>query len=663
MRKLLFIDDEEHNLLTLEVALRKHYKVFTLADPLQAMEIIEKENINVIITDQRMPGITGLELSKRINLVFPSAIIVILTAYDDNESMMQAINQGGIFRYLLKPWDIRDITLTLESAFETYDLRQKNINLINSLLEQNQELIRQEEKFRLIFENSPQGIAHLDSNGIITQCNSCFANIVGPDRDKIIGEHHGKVADLKLEQSIETLYEGKKASVYTDSYHSPYHSSYIPVRVQLTPVISRNKLDGCILIIEDLSEKIKQEELRKQIALVKESARFKQNFLANMSHEIRTPLTGVIGMTDILRNTPLSLQQQEYLEILRQSGEDLREIINQVLDFSKIEAGRVTIKTSAFPFKKLAERAGKLFNSICKKEIIFKTLIDSNIPALIIADEVRLMQIINNLISNAVKFTESGSIEFNAQLLPNPGFDNHFKVKISVTDTGKGIQAEQQGLLFTPFTQIDDHDTRKFEGTGLGLSICRELAKLHGGETGLESTPGVGSSFWFTFRARYANDVEYSKEPENNVILSPPENLNILLAEDKATNQKVFSLLLGSMGFDVIIASNGEEVVELYHPGRFDIILMDIQMPVLNGIEATRVLREKFKKLPPIIGLSANAFEGDREKYMNLGMDEYLTKPLKKQDLIRVLNKFNFSGHTNSRDLHRHYSVNPDETI
>ncbi len=643
MRKLLYIDDEEHNLLTFEVALRKRFKVFTLSDPMLALGLIEQENINLVISDQRMPKMTGLELSKSINIHFPSVIIIILTAYDDNDAMMQAINQGGIFRYLLKPWDLRDINQTIDSAYETYDLRQKNINLINNLLEQNQELIKQEEKFRLIFENSPHGIAHIDPKGIITQCNSCFAGIAGISRDQIIGSKYSHVSDNKLAQSIESLFESKKSSFYTDNFQSPNHSAEIPVRVQLTPIMSRGALDGCILIIEDLTYNIKQEELRKQIALVKESARFKQNFLANMSHEIRTPLTGVMGMTEILRNTHLDPQQQEYLEILRQSGEDLREIINQVLDFSKIEAGRVTLKSSIFPFKNLVDKAQKLFNSICRKDIILKTEIDNNIPSILVADEVRLMQIINNLISNAVKFTETGSITLSAHLMPVPENSDYLMIKMVVTDTGRGVSPEQQSMLFSPFTQIDDQDTRMFEGTGLGLSICRELAKLHGGETGVESVLGKGSSFWFTFRAQIATQTLHDKTPPD-ALNKAPENLRILLAEDKATNQKVFSLLLGSLGYKITIASNGQEVIDIYEPGQFDLILMDIQMPVVNGIDATHRLRKKFKTLPPIIGLSANAFEGDHEKYMNLGMDEYLTKPLKKEDFFRVLNKFPFNN-------------------
>jgi PAS domain S-box-containing protein len=637
MRKILYVDDEEYNLITLEVSLRKWFRVIPISNPEDALDLIEKEKIQVVITDQRMPQMTGLELSRQIGMIYPDTIVIILTAFGDHEVMMEAINQGGIFRYLMKPWDINDLRQTLDTAFETYELRQKNVNLINHLLTQNRTLTQQKEEYRLIFESSPQGIAHFDNTGSITRCNARFADITGIKCEIMTGKKFEDFADKRLINAVKNLLDQHLSTAYTGAYHSSYTGLTTPVRVQLAPIIKdQNTAEGGIVILEDMTDKIKQEELTKQIAVVKESARFKQNFLANMSHEIRTPLTGVIGMTDILLQTPLSIKQSEYLSILRQSGEDLREIINQVLDFSKIEAGRINLKTGIFPFANLIDKAGKLFKSICKKNIDFEVEHDNDIPPYVLADEVRIMQIVNNLLGNAIKFTTSGTISFVSKLLLHTD-DGKYLIRIAIKDTGKGIPPEQQHLLFTPFTQIDDHEARKFEGTGLGLSICRELAKLHGGDTGLQSMPGKGSTFWFTFmadRAVPSEDVVIKKESFASDI---PQGLNILLVEDKLINQQVFSLMLKSMGYSVTVAQNGKVAIDVYPTSKFDLILMDIQMPVMNGITATQKLKALHKNLPPVVGLSANAFEGDREKYMHLGLDEYLTKPLKNDELIRVL--------------------------
>jgi len=382
--------------------------------------------------------------------------------------------------------------------------------------------------------------------------------------------------------------------------------------------------------------KLNHEELRKQIETAEESARFKQQFLANMSHEIRTPLTGIMGMVDILEKSDLAPQHREYVSILKQSGESLREIINQVLDFSKIEAGKITLSKQNFPTDNLFKKAEKSFKSICRKNIGFSMQKDPRVPEYIVADESRIMQIINNLITNSIKFTHSGSVTVRSELLSYDSGSDTCKIRFSVTDTGVGIAPDKQKLLFTPFTQISGNGSSEFDGTGLGLSICKELSKLHGGEIGLTSKPCTGSTFWFTILAEKGQPIL----PEEKNILPTKlthNPLHILLAEDKKINQLVLKLLFTSMGHTLTIAENGKEAIGLFEKDKYDLILMDIQMPVMDGITATRLLKERHNNLPPIIGLSANAFEGDREKYMNQGFDEYLTKPLEKEDFYNAL--------------------------
>jgi PAS domain S-box-containing protein len=385
--------------------------------------------------------------------------------------------------------------------------------------------------------------------------------------------------------------------------------------------------------IRDITQQRKAEEVQRQVELARESVKIKQNFLANMSHEIRTPLTGILGMIEVLGKTSLTKQQLDYINTLRLSGENLKEIINQVLDFSKIEAGKAIIKPVVFDPRAMICDAELLYKTIIKDKVKLKAYIDPRIPDFIKADKNRIFQIVNNLLSNALKFTHKGTVFI--KLKPVRLNDKDILIRVEVRDSGIGIPDEMQKKLFVPFFQIENNDVRDYEGTGLGLSICKELVILLGGEIGFESQLEKGSTFWFTFPAFVATEpmlVESEKRPFNS-----DGKLRILFAEDKAINQKVIKLMLEELGHEVTIASNGEHALELYEHGKFDLILMDIQMPVMDGITATQELKTRYHNLPPVFGLSANAFEGDREKYMALGMDEYLTKPLRMEDFNQLV--------------------------
>ena len=513
-----------------------------------------------------------------------------------------------------------------------------------------EDLKKSEEQYRLIFDNSPLGIFHLNEEGVFVKVNKSFGHITAMKEHEIIGKTISSFGLNGLDDHLKTVSKGEPMS-FDLTYQPPGFNKSKPVRVLLSPVLSDGKMEGIIGMIEDRSTYIEKQELEKKVSVAEESARFKQNFLANMSHEIRTPLTGILGMIDIMENKDCRENYQEYISILKQSGNNLREIINQVLDFSKIEAGRTVLHKNAFSFGGLIQKSEHLFDNICKKTIAYHSIVDPTIPDIIVADQYRITQIINNYLNNAVKFTEKGSITLKAELISDGKHGNPLKIKISVTDTGMGIEPEIQHLLFQPFSQIDKYDRRPIEGTGLGLSICKEIAQLHGGETGVASEKGVGSTFWFTFLADVYNAPEVKNSIsilENNQSIhmqaeSFPVNsdtkLNILFAEDKKVNQKVVSIMLQSLGHEVFIAENGEETLKVFPTRKFDLILMDIQMPVMDGITATRILKEEFPELPPVVGLSANAFEGDREKYMKLGMDEYMTKPVKRDDFLNIIKK------------------------
>jgi PAS domain S-box-containing protein len=542
------------------------------------------------------------------------------------------LHNGETIYLLESAWLVRDKqnnTMYYEGVVEDITQQKKTIDALN----------QSEEKYRLIFEKSPLGVLHLDAEGLVTEANDNFFKILGTTSENLAGKSLIE-SNNQIVKAIKDVLKGQ-ASSYEGLFTSIFNEKSTPVRALFAPIIGEDSVvTGGIGLIEDRTSHQQKEEFEKQVAIAKESARFKQNFLANMSHEIRTPLTGIIGMVEILDNTKLDSQQKEYLNILKNSGENLKEIINQVLDFSKIEAGKVQLHPRIFRFKDLIENTRNLFGGICSyKGLTFESITDDMIPEYIYADNLRVSQILNNLISNAIKFTCQGAISIKANVGESIQASGKIKIKIEVMDKGIGIPLEKQAMLFTPFGQIDEEDTRNYEGSGLGLSICKELTKLMGGKIGVISQPGEGSNFWFTFEAETAISTEVESAEILSEVNPSGKKLSILLAEDKLVNQKVIGLLLTAMGHKVTIACNGLQAVKLYKPNTFDLIFMDIQMPEMDGITATRELRLNHDTLPPIIGLSANAFEGDKEKYMSMGLDDYITKPIKSSDFLELISR------------------------
>ena len=511
-----------------------------------------------------------------------------------------------------------------------------------------QKLMESENQFRVLFENSSVAIIVHDPE----TCEVISANKKAISSYGYYNFSEFKRADIWLEPpySLSDAREWFRKVQHTNRPHRfEWKSRSLSGQVFWEEVILQQiRLRGKEYIIStsvDIThkkekERLEKEHLEKKVEIAQKTLQFKQNFLANMSHEIRTPLTGIIGMVDLLEQTQVSPDQKEYIEILKSSGQSLREIINQVLDFSKIEAGKLTLNPSVFQFSTLIENAHKLFGATCKKKISFEINTYTSIPDFIEADYSRLSQVLNNLVSNAVKFTPEGKITLSAKLLSQDPASQQLSIRVEVKDTGVGIPKYKQKVLFTPFSQIEEKDNRTYEGTGLGLSICKELVRLHGGEMGFVSKYRKGSMFWFTFKANKAEPPVKTPHESKEETPAESDSLNILLCEDKKVNQKVISLMLQTMGHNVSLASNGKDALKIFKPGLFDLILMDIQMPVMDGITATQKLREKYKtQLPPIIGLSANAFEGDREKYISQGMDEYLTKPIKGDDFKLMIEK------------------------
>ncbi|NLF42603.1 MAG: response regulator [Bacteroidales bacterium] len=520
---------------------------------------------------------------------------------------------------------------TRELSSLNEELRKANNNILEAHI-----------KFESVFENVSDGIIVFNKKDQrFYMVNRRICDYLGYNRETFLNLWIDKlVPEAFISHALHVLFpqQHDKLSV---SEVLPCVSQkgellYFDVNARLINIAGK---EYHVAVFRDITHKRLSEELRNEMEIARQASEAKDLFLANISHEIRTPVTGILGMTEILGRTPLNNQQKEYLDIIFDSSKILLELINDILDISKIDAGKIGLKEEVFDFQNMLSNMKSMFEFRAQqKKLSFQIKIAPNIPVMIRADRHRLGQIFMNLINNAIKFTETGGVEVRVSVIAHN--QDAFTIKVEVHDTGIGIQKSQMKKLFQKFSQLDNSYTRSVAGTGLGLVICKELVSMMGGDIGVESEPLVGSNFWFSFNAMSCD--EEVTEKEQNYVFSKESCMGagILVVDDKFVNQKVISIMLQNLGCNVDVAKNGKDAIDVFKHEVHKLILMDIMMPVMDGITSMQELHRLHKKLPPIIALTANAMKGDAEKYLNLGFDGYLAKPVTEEDLQKLLQKW-----------------------
>lgn len=497
-----------------------------------------------------------------------------------------------------------------------------------------------ESKFRKLASLLPVGIYQVDVNGNTSYVNESLQLIIGSDLTSILDGswieqiHESDKKRVKLNwKSIETV----KKSFSLEYRFKKNNGTYIHILEQAQPLFNHlGEYRGYLGTVIDVSEQKQTQLLIQEKKVAENSLRFRSDFLASMSHEIRTPLNGIMGLSEILLDSKLNAEQKSKVHNILGASKDLRSIVNDVLNLSELEAGKVILQKESFNVSELIETIAERYEPEAKAKDLTLSFDTANAQIKLHTDRRRLTQVLSNLVRNAIKFTSKGSVVVSVKL------KDENSVYFKITDTGPGIPLKDQKKLFQDFSQLQHTTAQNLEGTGLGLSISKKMMELLGGNIGVNSKVGEGSTFWLSLSVDQTQQL--STDKANQTSQKPAkkdvDGVRVLLVEDNLINQQAFKIMLQKMGCKVDVLSNGKQAVENFGKGTYDIVFMDIQMPEMDGLEATTAIKNQHENVPPIIGLSGNILQRDDEGNLKSDMDDLLLKPVVSNDIERMIKKW-----------------------
>ncbi|MBI1183478.1 response regulator [bacterium] len=637
---ILLVDDDEIDIMAFARALKRaqiNHQLTSCNYAEEALQLLENKPFHCAFVDYQLPGIDGLELLKIIKEKYPKIPVSVLTSQGD-EKLAVEMMKSGAFDYFPKS------EVSAEKLGKNIRAIERHIDL-EAEKEKAQKELREKDAFiQKIVLSSPNIIYVNDlEQGTNIYHNNQIVQILGYNEEEVAAlgpQLFSKILDPQDIESTRQHYlkmrhEAKDGEIVESEFKLKSKTGHWVWLLARDTPFKRNEEGKVVEIlgtaIDITDRKTAERELLEAKKYAEQAAVAKSEFLSNMSHEIRTPMNAIMGLTDLLLKNDFTKQQTENLKAIKYSADNMLVIINDILDFSKIEAGKLNFENIDFDLHERISLLQKTFHFRAKqKGIYFKILIDPSVPQYLKGDPFRLNQILVNLVGNAIKFTAEGAVSLFVTTYAD-------EICFEVTDTGIGIAPDKLQHIFENFTQAQGNITRKFGGTGLGLAITKRLVEMMKGQIEVQSTEGEGSTFLVSLPYLPGNAALVERETVETEMTNEIAGARILVAEDNPINQMYLKQLVTQWNLDLTMANNGLEVLDECSKNEFDLVLMDVQMPEMDGITATRELRKTLKI--PVIALTADAMESTRNELIEAGINDFITKPFKGSELLEKIKK------------------------